>query len=110
MKQSLYLLLFFVLCSVFEVGSEASYLQYEQFNLVGGVMLFDIEDKVLKDHYKHVLKKQMFGWKTHAIHSRLPVTYIKHTLFSYYNDGFTAIKYAYQASYDTSSHYVIQYF
>lgn len=107
MKQSLYLVLFFILFTVFEVRSEASYLQFEQFNLVGGVMLFDIEDKVLKDHYKHVMKKQMFGWKTHAIHSRLPVTYIKHTLFSYYNDGFTPIKYAYKASYDTSQTFQI---
>jgi hypothetical protein len=107
MKQSLYLLLFFILCTVFEVKSEASYLQYEKFNLIGGTMLFDMEDSVLKEHYKHVMKKQMFGWKTYEIQSRLPVTYIKHTLFSYYNDGFTPIKYAYQASYDTSQTFQI---
>jgi hypothetical protein len=107
MKQSLYLVLLFIICTVFEINSEASYMQYEQLNVIGGTLLFEMDEKVLKDHYKHVMKKRMFGWKTYEIQSRLPVTYIKHTLFSYYNDGFTAIKYAYQASYETSQTFQI---
>ena len=107
MKQSLYLLLLFILCTVFQVRTEASYLQFEKLNIIGGVMLFDIKEDVIKDHYKHVTHKKMFGWNTYEIHRRLPVTYIKQTLFSYYNDGFTPIKYAYQSVYTSSMSFQI---
>lgn len=99
--------LLFTLWTVFHIPVEASYMYYERLDIMGGHKLSDIDTQTMNDAYKKVQKRRMFGWNIHALHSRLPATYIKQTLFSYYNDGFTPIKYSYEAQYTTSETFQI---
>lgn len=107
MKYVVIMVLFFTMVTLYKVPVEASYMHYERFDIMGGEKLVDIDSKTLDEVYKKVHKRRMFGWQIHEIHKRLPVTYIKQTLFSYYNDGFTPIKYSYQALYETSQTFQI---
>lgn len=107
MRYFLSMVLFIVLATLFQFPSYANYRQYERVDILGGKSILDYSEEELRPYYPEVLKKKFMGWRVNTIQSRLPVTYIKQTLFSYYNDGFTPIKYTYVATYQSSQTFQI---
>jgi hypothetical protein len=87
--------------------SFASYQNYEDVTIIDGTLLADFEENDYQEALKKVSKRKFFGWRIHYVHERIKISYIKETLFSYYNDGKTAIQYQYSAVYDQSSAFSI---
>lgn|SRR5690554_1135126 len=73
------------------------YQNFEEFNLVSGKTLDKYSSSELKNPYKKVDKRKFSGWRTEIIGNRLKATFISETIFSYFNDGYTAIDYSYKA-------------
>lgn len=85
----------------------ASYQNYESMTIINGTLLADFNEADYQAALKKVSKRKFFGWNIHYAHERIKISYIKETLFSYYNDGKTAIQYQYSAVYDQSSAFSI---
>lgn len=102
------LLLIIILGMIGTLTIEASYPNFESLTIIDGERLEDFSSSDYKTYYKKVTKRKMFGWRIHYVHDRIHITYIKETLFSYYNDGYSAITYDYQMDYNSSSSFEIQ--
>lgn len=74
------------------------YQQFEHLEIVGrGKMLDQFSEKDFKDNYKKVGRKFM-GYNKVEVNKRVNVKFVSDTLLSYYNNGFSPIKYNYSAS------------
>ena len=87
--------------------TQGSYQNYENITMIDGDLLADFDDETYQQALKKVEKRKFYGWRIYYAHERIKVSYIKETLFSYYNDGKTAIQYQYEATYDQSSTFSI---
>jgi hypothetical protein len=81
---------------------QASYEQFESFNLISGKTLADYSKEDYEKYHPYVMRPKWMGYRVMTVHSRLKASYVKETLFSYYNDGFTAIDYTFKSTYTMS--------
>ena len=108
MKFILNMMLCVFITTVFTVDIHASYPNFESITIIDGKRLEAFSSDEYTHYYKEVKKRKMFGWRIHYVHDRIDITYVKETLFSYYNDGYTPIEYDYQMEYTSSSTFQIQ--
>lgn len=80
----------------------ASYEQFESFQLVSGKTLSEFTEKDYERYHPYVMRPKWMGYRVMTVHSRLKANYVKETLFSYYNDGFTPIDYTFKSTYTMS--------
>lgn len=92
----LFLLVLLVVVSNKTVRAD-HYLNFEELNITKGKLIEKYTSSELKDYYKDVDKRKFAGWKVKTINSRVKTTFISETIFSYYNDGYTAIDYNYKS-------------
>lgn len=78
---------------------------FEELNLTRGKLITDYSNKELNQYYNKVMKKKFWGWNTYTINNRVKASFISETIFSYYNDGFTAIDYNYKLEEQVVSKY-----
>ena len=81
------------------------YLNFEDLNITKGKLIDDYSSSDLKKHYKEVDKRKFSGWRTKTINNRVKATFITETIFSYYNDGYTAIDYHYKSEESETTKY-----
>jgi len=95
-------IVFFVLCFMMfyiiqrEVHAETAYQTFESIEVPKGKLLQDFTKEDYESYYQEVDKRKFMGWQVHQVHKNIKVTYVSETLFSYYNNGFTAIDYKYK--------------
>ncbi len=107
MKKIFTLLIFILLINIKTI--DASYQNYEEIFLEKGKFLDDFTKKDYDYYYKKLGKQKFVGWKVYTINDKVPFTYKKETLFSYYNDGNTAIEYDYEYKYKKQTKTSINY-
>ncbi len=97
------LLLGLIMNGPIQIQASSVYQNYESITLTSGKLLENFNDDDYKTYYKKVDKRKFMGWKIYKANSNVKVTYISETLFSYYNDGYTAIDYTYKLDRKVSS-------
>ncbi|HHX79402.1 MAG TPA: hypothetical protein GX695_06635 [Acholeplasmataceae bacterium] len=95
------LLILFLMTSIFlfinNIDAKAShYTNFESITMTKGKMLSEFTSQEKKSYEKKVTPRKFMGWRTHTVNNRIKISYISETLFSYYNDGYTAIDYNYK--------------
>jgi hypothetical protein len=100
MKKLTFLVL--TLFSFYFVGINAfggtNYQHFESIEVTNGKLLENFTEKEYNTYYKNVDVRRFMGWQTYKVTNNMKISYISETLFSYYNDGYTAIDYKYQLS------------
>ncbi|MDY0209961.1 MAG: hypothetical protein RBQ91_00960 [Acholeplasma sp.] len=76
--------------------ADTDYQSFESIEITDGKFLKDYTKSEYKNYYKKVVKRRFAGWNVNIVHEDLKVTYKTETIFSYYNDGLTAIDYEYK--------------
>lgn len=87
-----------------KIKADSDYLSFESITIYEGKFLSDYTDAEYKTYFKEVNKRRFAGWNVHYVYNDLKVTYKTKSIFSYYNDGTTAIEYNYkfESNYTTS--------
>lgn len=83
--------------------ADSNYLAFESLNIASGKLLNDYSSKEYKTYYKKVDKRKFMGWRTYTVNKDIECSYITETLFSYYNNGYSAIEYEYNLDRKTTS-------
>lgn len=101
-------LLFFIVCMCLSCLlstdlKAAGYQGFEHIEMSEGKMLIDYTQKDYDRYYKNVHKLKLQGWSVYVVHQHVKATFVSETLFSYYNDGYTAIEYDYKLERKKSS-------
>lgn len=96
MKKIVWIVLLLATVLLVEGSYASSYQSFETLNLTSGKLLEDFTEQEYKEYYKKVDKRKFLGWNVHTVHKNIKVNYVSETLFSYYNDGYTAIDYKYK--------------
>jgi len=78
------------------IKANANYKSYETLEMAYGKLLDQFTNEDYERYYPMVDQRKLFGWQIYKVHDNVKVTYTTQTLFSYYNDGFTAIDYQYK--------------
>ena len=92
---SIFLFLFMVTKTV---DASESYETFQEIELNSGMLLRDYTDKEYDDYYKTVDKRKFWGWNVKTVNSNIKAKFTSETVFSYYNNGNTAITYEYELS------------
>lgn len=94
----LFLVLLFVLMFSFKVDikADSNYKAYESISLDSGKLLSEYTHDEFVKYYKKVSKRRFYGWRIYKVNTDVRVRYKTETLFSYFNDGDSPIKYTYQ--------------
>jgi len=105
MKKIVFIVLALSTIVCFSVNTHAStnYQSFESITLSSGKLLEDYTSSDYKKYYRKVNRRRFFGWRVHKVNSNIKVTYISETLFSYYNDGYSAIDYTFKLDRKVSS-------
>lgn len=80
----------------FLTEASSAYKSYESLTIEDGKLLSDFSSEDYKAYYEKVNKRKFIGWQIHEVNRDTKVYYITETLFSYHNDGYTAIDYTYK--------------
>ncbi len=78
------------------IKANSNYKAFESIELKSGKFLSDYTNDDYNKYYKKVNKRKFWGWNVYKVTKEAKVTYKTETIFSYYNDGFTAIDYNYE--------------
>lgn len=74
--------------------ADSDYKSFEEISFTNeGKFLKDYSKADYKSYYKNVLKRKFIGWNTYEVTESEKVEYVVETLFSFYNDGYSPIKY-----------------
>src|SRR5690606_29444904 len=101
-------LIWTLLICVLIIGQQSTfaYADFQDFTKVGNGKLLDQYTKSDYDYgYRQIGSNEFLGWKYHYITKDMKVKFISETLFSYYNNGKSAINYNYKASKKTINSY-----
>lgn len=98
MKKILVLMFVFALFRLSVVCADSNYHAYERVEMVEGKLLSEYSKDDYSTYYKEVSKRRFMGWRVHFVTTDAKMVYKTETLFSYYNDGHTPIKYDYAYS------------
>ena len=87
-----------------KIKADSDYLSFESITIYEGKFLSDYTEAEYKTYFKEVNKRRFAGWNVHYVYNDLKVIYKTKSIFSYYNDGTTAIEYNYkfESNYTTS--------
>jgi len=98
MKKLIVLLLMFgiSLCTGIHVSADTGYHSFETLDLTHGKLLENYTKDEYKTYYSEVDRRKFSGWNIYSVHKNIKVSYVTETLFSYYNDGFSAIDYTFK--------------
>ena len=86
-----------------DVFANTSYHSFESLIINEGKLLENYTSDDYKTYYKHVDKRKFSGWNVYKVHQNVKVTYVTETIFSYYNDGYTAIDYSFKLDRKTNT-------
>ena len=103
-------ILILLICFI-SISTQATfgYADFQDFTKVGeGKILDEFNSSDYDYGYKKLGGNQFAGWKHHYVTENLKVKYTSETLFSYYNNGKSAITYNYKASKKTISSYTLK--
>ena len=78
-----------------KLHANSNYQAYEKFEMASGKLIGNWSNSEYNEHLKKVSKRKFSGWNVHKVNSDIKVIYDTETLFSYYNNGYTAIEYEY---------------
>ncbi len=99
MLKRLAVVLFLVLCVGIISKQTFAYNDMEDLTIVGdGKMLENFTILEYNKYYEIVGRNQFWGWHVHTVNKNMKVKYISETLFSYYNNGKSAIHYQYKTT------------
>jgi hypothetical protein len=79
-----------------KVSANTAYHSFETLELSEGKLLTDFTKDEYKVYYKNVDKRKFAGWRVFEVYDDIKVSYVTETIFSYYNDGYTSIDYAFK--------------
>ena len=82
--------------------ADSDYTRFESLTLSTGKLLSDYTDEDYDAYYKHVNRRRFMGWRVKKVNEDIRASYVTETLFSYYNDGYSAIGYAYSFTFESS--------
>lgn len=106
MKKLLCILVTLALLSLSKtiIKADSDYQAFESIEIFEGKFLKQYTKDEYSTYYKKTNKRMFSGWRTHIVNDSSKVTYKTETIFSYYNDGITAIDYEYkfEGSYSSS--------
>ncbi|MDR2828795.1 MAG: hypothetical protein LBV51_05190 [Acholeplasmatales bacterium] len=94
-KIVLCVLFMFVVLLAPSIKANSNYSSFEKLEVAGGKMLSDWTSSEYKDYLKKVSSRKFLGWNVQFIKKQLKATYITETLYSFYNDGSTAMEFHY---------------
>ena len=105
MRKIYFLLLLFLnlLCLTNTVYGDSNYRAFESLEISSGELLADYTASQYKKYYKKVDRRKFMGWRTYKVNKDIECSYITETLFSYYNNGYSAISYEYTLDKKTTS-------
>ncbi|MBE0700751.1 MAG: hypothetical protein IH571_03595 [Acholeplasmataceae bacterium] len=95
-RMTMILILIGCLCCTQTTHASSHYQSFEMMEIPSGKLLEQFSSSDYKTYYKKVDKRRFFGWNVYKVNSNIKVSYVTETLFSYYNDGYTAIDYKYK--------------
>ncbi|MBM7453247.1 hypothetical protein JN09_000572 [Acholeplasma morum] len=78
------------------LNADADYESFESIEMPEGIFLKDYTKENYKEYYKKVTKRRFAGWNVFIVTEDAKVIYRTETIFSYHNDGSTAIDYEYK--------------
>lgn len=86
------------------IKADSDYQAFESIEIFEGKFLKQYTKDEYNTYYKKTNKRMFSGWRTYVVNDSSKVTYKTETIFSYYNDGKTAIDYEYkfEGSYSSS--------
>ncbi len=86
-------LMFFLISVSFNDVFGAEYLAYQEttFEHKGMRFLDDYTQEMYDKYYEKVAKRKFWGWRTYTAYKTEPISFVKETLYSIYNDGSSAI-------------------
>lgn len=98
MKKLLCVLLFLIFTTSvnLEFLADSDYQNYQEIDVFDGKLLSQFTKDEYKTYYKKIQKRRFSGWNIYKVNEDIHVSYKAETLFSYYNDGKTAIDYEYE--------------
>lgn len=97
MKKILLIYLLYFMFNIISINTFASHTSFQEITLnEEGKLLKDYTDDELEELYKEVSKRKFMGWNVYKVNEDVKASFIKETLFSYYNDGTSPIKYEYK--------------
>ena len=85
---------FFYCVSTNLCHADADYRAYEKITVYNGKLIHNWTQDEYKEYLTHVTKTKFSGWNIYTVTKNAKVVYDTETLFSYYNDGYTAINYS----------------
>lgn len=98
--KKLILSIFFIIFVVFTLESnnqvDATVKDYNSFsyiNVDSGKLLKDYDSETLESELSRVRKRKWYGWNIYKINSNVRATFVTEALFSYKNEGTSAITY-----------------
>jgi len=98
MLKKLLIICLFCICIGITTQQSYAYTNVEELEVVGnGKMLEDFTDADYKKYYDKA-GHHFFGWHTYTANKNMKVKFISETIFSYYNNGKSAIHYQYKTS------------
>lgn len=94
------IILIFVLFGIYlydlvELNAANDYNAFQELEISGGKLLKNYTKSEYKDYYKKVSKRKFSGWRIYHVNKDIKCKFISDTVFSYYNDGKSAITYTY---------------
>jgi hypothetical protein len=98
MKKIIYVILLTLTACIITQSTtpNSDYRTYEYLEMTRGKLLENFTEAEYKSYYEVVDQRKFMGWNIHKVYENVKVTYTTQTLFSYYNDGFSAIDYEYK--------------
>lgn len=94
-KGFIFILLLGCILLATRVQAGSNYRSFEEFRLSEGKQLADLTDEELRNYYANVNKRKFMGWRIYMINESLSANFVSDTVFSYFNNGLTAITYTY---------------
>lgn len=98
---------FIVFLDYKKTHAESSYTSFQQLNLDRGTMLADFTNEDYEDYYEYVNKRKFSGWNIHYVNKDIKAKYVSKTVFSYYNNGTSSIKYSYNLAETSTSKFSV---
>lgn len=95
--KKVYIFFFILFLSSFINNQLEAKSYYEELIDYKGTFLKDFTDDDYDSYYSKISKRKFSGWRIYYVNKEEDITYKKETIFSYYNDGYTAIDYDYKS-------------
>ena len=89
------LMVLVLMISSHSASAQSNYQSFQEIDLSEGKLLERFTDEEYQVYYKKVSKRKFWGWQIYYVNRNVETKYISETVFSYYNNGSSTIKYDY---------------